>query len=63
MIREFFRRVVEGPQPTEMLARDLLAAERDRMAASSQREYYSAMEEMLLRRVERIKNELHNRSA
>ena len=61
-MKELIRRLTQGPSPTEILARELLTAERQRIEATAQREYYSAMEEMLARRITRLITELHNRT-
>lgn len=59
---QFIRRMIEGPTPAEILARDLAAAERDLIEAESQREYYSAMQTMLAGRVQRLRAALRHRA-
>jgi hypothetical protein len=46
------------PSPLRIAAAALEEAERNRLTAVEQREYYSAMEEMLVRRIARLRREV-----
>lgn len=46
------------PSPLRIATAALEAAERDRLTAVEQREYYAAMEEMLIRRIARLRREV-----
>jgi hypothetical protein len=46
------------PSPLRIAAAALEEAERNRLTAVEQREYYSAMEEMLIRRIARLRREV-----
>ncbi len=50
--------VMRKPTPLRIATAALEQAERDRLTAVEQREYYAAMEEMLLRRITRLRREV-----
>lgn len=50
--------VIRKPTPLRIATAALEQAERDRLTAVEQREYYAAMEEMLIRRISRLRREV-----
>jgi len=54
VLLEIFRK----PTPLRIATAALEQSERDRLTAVEQREYYAAMEEMLMRRITRLRREV-----
>lgn len=50
--------IFRKPTPLRIATAALEEAERDRLTAVNQREYYAAMEEMLIRRISRLRREV-----
>jgi phosphoribosylcarboxyaminoimidazole (NCAIR) mutase len=50
--------VMRKPTPLRIATAALEQAERDRLTAVEQREYFAAMEEMLIRRISRLRREV-----
>jgi hypothetical protein len=46
------------PSPLRIATEALEEAERNRLTAVEQREYYAAIEDMLVRRIQRLRNEV-----
>lgn len=50
--------IFRKPSPLRIATAALEQAERDRLTAVEQREYYAAMEDMLVRRIARLRREV-----
>lgn len=54
---KYIERYLRGPSKEERVANELRDAEISRLEAIRQREYYTAMEDMLNKRIARLKKE------